>query len=316
MTKTRHLFAGLAVALAAWLAAGSAYALNDHSWVSPTGGGSTCTRTAPCAAFVTAEAATNSGGVISVLDPGANDGFFITITKSLTIRAEGVDGGATTTSVGGPWIIVQAGANDVVTLEGLNFNGGGIRFLSGGHLHLVRCAITNENLPAEAGISFQPNSASKLSVTDTVISNFGSGTGGGIVINPQSGGTAQVNLERVTVNGNAFGIAADGSNSTGGINMTIADSMIGGNSQDGIIATTPGGGAPIGVMVTNSKSVNNAIGIRSIGPNVTVRVENSKVIGNGTGVTSLNGGGLVTYGNNVVRANGSDGGFTAAAGLQ
>ena len=98
--------------------------------------------------------------------------------------------------------------------------------------------------------------------------------------------------------------------------MTIADSMIGGNSQDGIIATTPSGGAPIGVMVTNSKSVNNAFGIRSIGPNVTVRVENSKVIGNGTGVTSLNGGGLVTFGNNVVRANGPDGGFTAAAGLQ
>src|SRR5260370_32595013 len=173
-----------------------------------------------------------------------------------------------------------------------------MRLFSGGHWHLVRCASTSENWPAEAGISFQPNSASKLSVTDTVISNFGSGTGGGIVINPQSGGTAQVNLERVTVNGNAFGIAADGSNSTGGINMTIADSMIGGNSQDGIIATTPGGGAPIGVMVTNSKSVNNAIGIPSIGPNVTVRVENSKVIGNGTGVTPLHRRALLTFGNN------------------
>jgi hypothetical protein len=40
-----------------------------------------------------------------------------------------------------------------------------------------------------------------------------------------SGGSAQVNLERVTVNGNAFGIAADGSNSTGGINMTIAENI-------------------------------------------------------------------------------------------
>ena len=102
-------------------------------------------------------------------------------------------------------------------------------------------------------------------MTDTVISNMGSGTGGGIVINPASGGSAQVQLERVTVNGNAFGIAADGTGSTGGINMTIADSMVGGNAQDGIIATTPGGGAPIGVMVKNTKSVNNAIGIRSIG---------------------------------------------------
>ena len=199
----------------------------------------------------------------------------ITITKSLTIRAEGVDGGATYPAIG-LWIIVQAGATDVVTLEGLHLNGvGGVEFNSGGHLHVVRCVITNGNLSGNAGIRFQPNSASKLSVTDTVISNMGSGTGGGIVVNPQSGGTAQVNLERVTVNGNAFGIAADGTGSTGGINMTIADSMVGGNSQDGIIAVTPSGGAPIGVMVKNTKSVNNTFGIRSIGPNVTVRVKNS-----------------------------------------
>ena len=134
-------------------------------------------------------------------------------------------------------------------------------------------------------------------MTDTVISNEGSGTGGGIVINPQSGGSAQVNLERVTVNGNAFGIAADGTNSTAGINMTIADSMIGGNSQDGIIAVTPSGGAPIGVMVTNTKSVNNTFGIRSIGPNVTVRVKNSDIMGNGTGLSFSGGGALLTYGN-------------------
>jgi len=64
--------------------------------------------------------------------------------------------------------------------------------------------------------------------------------------------------------------------------MTIADSMIGGNSQDGIIATTPSGGAPIGVMVTNSKSVNNAaFGIRSLGPGVTVRGTN-KLQANGS----------------------------------
>src|SRR5260370_1473894 len=180
-----------------------------------------------------------------------------------------------------------------------------MRLFSGGHWHLVRCAIPNENLPAEAGSRFEPNSASKLSVTDTVISNFGAGTGGGIVINPQSGGTAQVNLERVTVNGNAFGIATDGTNSAGGINMTIADSMIGGNSQDGIIATTPGGGAPIGIMVKNTKSANNAFGIRSLGTNVTVRASNSTITGNGTGLSFGSRGALLTFGNNEVQANAS-----------
>jgi hypothetical protein len=314
MTKTRHLFVSLAFALATWLTAGSAYAQLPHTWVSSAGIGTACTRTAPCALFSTAQANTAAGGVISALDPGDYSG--IIITKSLTIRAEGVDGGATSIPAAGPWIIIQAGATDVVTLEGLELNGGGIRFNSGGQLHVVRCVISNENLSGEAGISFRPNSASKLSVTDTLISNEGSGTGGGIVINPASGGSAQVALERVTVNGNAFGIAADGTGSTAGINMTIADSMVANNSQDGIIAVTPSGGAPIGVMVKNTKTVNNAFGIRSLGPNVTVRVDGSSVLGNGTGLSFSGGGALLSFGNNNVEANGTDGAFSAPVALK
>jgi hypothetical protein len=316
MTKTRQLFAGLAVALAAWLTAGSAYAQIAHSWVSSGGSGTACTRAAPCGSLNAALSATAAGGVISVFDP-FDFNVITTITKSVTIRAEGVDGGETFTPSVGVWINVSAGATDVVTLEGLHFNGlSAIQFASGGHLHVVRCVITNGSVSGDAGILFQPNSASKLSVTDTVISNFGSGTGGGIVINPQSGGSARVNLERVTVNGNAFGIAADGSNSTAGINMTIANSMIGGNANDGIIATTPSGGAPIGVMVKNTKSVNNAFGIRSLGPNVTVRASNSTITGNGTGLSFGGGGSLLTFGNNEVRANGTDGAFSGPVALQ
>jgi hypothetical protein len=316
MTKTRHPFVGLAVALASCLAASSANAQNSHSWVSQsTGTGLACTRAAPCQFFADAQTATATGGVISILDPG--DNFSIDITKSLTIRAEGVDGGSTFTPSSGFWIAVRAGASDVVTLEGLHLNGiGGIEFLSGGHLHVVRCVITNGSVSGDAGIRFQPNSASKLSVTDTIISNVGSGTGGGIVINPQSGGSAEVALERVTVNGNAFGIAADGTGSTGGINMTVADSMVANNSQDGIIAVTPSGGAPIGVYVKNTKSVNNSIGIRSIGPNVTVRVDGSGVVGNGTGLSFLGGGALLSAGNNMVQANGANGAFSGPVALQ
>src|SRR5258708_887629 len=119
MTKIRHLFAGLAVALASWLAAGSAYALNDHSWVSTFGSGYACTRTAPCGLFTYAQLATAPGGVISVLDPG--DYGNLTITKSLTIRAEGADaGGAVSPNIIEAWVDVAAGPNDVVTLEGLH----------------------------------------------------------------------------------------------------------------------------------------------------------------------------------------------------
>jgi hypothetical protein len=313
MTKIKTLFAGLTVALAWWLSAASASA-NDHSWLSTAGSGTSCTRTVPCGLLSVAQDATIAGGVISVLDSG--DYGTITVTKSLTIRAEGVDGGATVIPFIQPWITVQAGPTDVVTLEGLHFNGAGISLNSGGHLHIVRCVFGSINVSGQAGIRFAPNGASKLSVTDTVIINMGSGTGGGIVINPASGGSARVNLERVTVNGNAFGIAADGTGSTGGINMTIADSMIGGNANDGIIATTPSGGAPIGIMVKNTKSVNNAFGIRSLGPNVTVRASNLTITGNGTGLSFGGGGSLLTFGNNEVRANGTDGAFSGTVGLQ
>jgi hypothetical protein len=50
-------------------------------------------------------------------------------------------------------------------------------------------------------------------------------------------------------------------------------------------AVTPSGGSPIGVYVKNTKPVNNAFGIRSLGPNVTVRVDGSGVIGNSTGLS-------------------------------
>lgn len=124
----------------------------------------------------------------------------------------------------------------------------------------------------------------------------------------------RVNLERVIVNGNAFGVAVDNSNSTAGINTTIADSMIGSNVQDGIVATTSASGAPIGIFVINAKSVNNTFGIGSIGSNVTVRVEDSKIIGNVTGLAG--GGALLSAGNNIVRANTTDGAFTGSFGFQ
>jgi hypothetical protein len=104
--------------------------------------------------------------------------------------------------------------------------------------------------------------------------------------------------------------------STAGINMTIADSVVSGNTQDGIVATTPGGGAPIGVLVTNTRSVNSNIGIRSIGTGVTIRVDGSKIAGNGTGLRFISGGALLSFGNNAVEANGTNGAFSGPVTLK
>jgi hypothetical protein len=97
--KIRTLLAGLSAALvsSATLISSAAAVIQDteivHTWVSRTGVGTACTFAEPCASFATAQKVTLPGGVISVLDAG--DYGSITVTKSITIRAEGVDGGAT-----------------------------------------------------------------------------------------------------------------------------------------------------------------------------------------------------------------------------
>ena len=308
-------------ALAAALALGStaAHALNARSWVASTGADTNdCSRATPCATFDGAFAKTNAGGEITCADSG-NFSFAI-ITKSITINCEGVLGsnGFSITTVGR--FEVRTAVDDRVILRGLDIDlvsvsDSAVTFFNAGTLVLDHVKITSAKFNA-SGIKFIPNGPGKLIVTDSMIANNGGTTGAGILVNPQAGGTAQVSLERVNVSANLFGIAADGTGSTGGINMTIADSIMSGNSQDGIVATTPSGGAPIGVYVKNSKSANNAIGIRSLGPNVTVRVDGSSVIGNGTGLAFGSGGALLTFGNNAVRANGSDGAFSGSVGLQ
>jgi hypothetical protein len=242
------------------------------------------------------------------------------------LTARGIGGAAQRLSTAGfdtGFIINGAGIN--VTLRGLIIAGAeapnsgrvGIDIQKAASVFIEDCFISNFTLGDGVGIKFRPTPGSHLVVTDPVLSNNGAGsTGGGIVISPQSGGTAQVVLNRVTATKNVFGIVADGTGSTGGINMTINDSLTAGNSQDGIIAVTPSGGAPIGVMVTNTKSVNNNIGIRSIGSHVTVRVKNSDVIGNGTGLSFSGGGALLTAGNNTVQANGSNASFSGSYGQQ
>jgi hypothetical protein len=301
--------------IVALLPATPAQALNSKSFVSSTGSGATCTRAAPCTDFGTAALVTQSGGEIDCLDSGPFDGGLF--TKSVTIDCASTEAMTVGFAINGPGIVVRIRN---LTMNGLggsgsSASGGGIDFQDGAALFVENCVI--QNLSTN-GIKFRPSSpGSQLVVTDTALSNNGSGsTGGGILVSPQSGGSARVELERVSVGKNVFGIAVDGTGSSGGINMTIADSVLSGNINDGLVATTPSGGAPIGVMVTNTKSTNNGFGIRSIGPNVTVRVENSKVIGNGTGLTALSGGALLTFGNNAVRANGTDGAFSGTVGLQ
>ena len=103
-----------------FLAAAPANAQATRTWVSGVGDDANpCSRTAPCKTFAGAISKTAAGGEINCLDSA---GFgAVTIVKAMTIQCEGVIGGILASGQNG--IIVNAGANDVVTLRGLDLLG-------------------------------------------------------------------------------------------------------------------------------------------------------------------------------------------------
>jgi hypothetical protein len=332
MIKNRHIFmrrqalcwSCLLVLLVTLISSSAQAIVVGHAWVGPSGSNDTgcgSSRETPCRTIAYAYAQTGPGGQITCIDSSsAFTTDTLTITHSITIDCQGL----TLSAAGSTLITINAGPTDAVILRGIDFESfilpggypgvGGISFTGGGALHVQNCIFRNFT---NNGIKFAPSGGSRLFISDSIFQhNGGASTGGAIVVQPSGAGSARVELNQVRLENNTFGIAVDGTGSTGGINMTIADSVLSGNSHDGIIATTPSGGAPIGVMVTNTRSVNNAFGIRSLGPNVTVRANNSDIVGNVTGLSFSGGAALLTFGNNRVRANATDGVFSGPVALQ
>jgi hypothetical protein len=315
----------LALALVSVLPVAPASALNLRAWISPTGNDAgECDDTSPCQHFAAALAKIQAGGEILCLGPGNRGGW--NITKSVTVNCEGViaTNGDTPTGLGS--IVVNVAATDRVILRGVDINmnnsaafAAALSFVGAGTLVLDHVKIGNNSAGATArsGVLFAPNGAGRLVISNSTINDTGNSFGGaGVLIKPAPGGSAQVSLDNINVSANLFGVAADGTDSTAGINMTISDSVLASNINDGLVATTSAGGAPIGVMLKNTKSINNGFGVRSIGSTVTVRVDGSTIVGNGTGLSFSSGGTLLTFGNNAVRANGTDGSFSGSLALQ
>jgi hypothetical protein len=320
MISAKTFAAALANAVASMtLFSGAAFAL-DETWVSGTGTGAACTRAAPCEYFLDAYNATAEGGAISVLDSGAPG--FMSITKSITVRAIGSVAGGVMTGTGSSWVLVNVASTKTVVLDGLSFVGGGIHIRGAGTVVIRNCRIgfnNNASLPNTSvyGIRIAPDGPLRVVISDTFVENNGNTSGGaGIWVIPQGSGSTSVMLERVTASHNRFGVAVDGSQSMPGINLTIRDSTLSANEADGLVVVTTSGKAPIQVSVSNTASTNNGVGIRSIGPNVRVRVKNSEITGNTTGLSALSGGVLLSGGVNTVEANTTDGAFTGSYALK
>ena len=141
------------------LLATPANAQATRTWVSGVGDDANpCSRTAPCKTFAGAISKTAAGGEINCIDPGGFGG--VTITKSMTIDCANTEAGVLVAGTNG--ITVNAGANDVVTLRGLDLIGtvstpalNGIRFIAGSALHVEKCSI-REFLAPGVAIEAQP----------------------------------------------------------------------------------------------------------------------------------------------------------------
>lgn len=296
------------------IASAPAHAQATRTWVSGVGDDANpCSRTAPCKTFAGAISKTAAAGEINCLDPGGFGG--VTITKSITISCQGVTGGVLVSGTNA--IVINATTNDEIVLKGLDIEGlgtglNGIRVIQAGLVHVEDCIIRNfkAGAPNGFGIQFAPSSNLLFTVTRVSLINNGNGaTGGGIQIRP-TGGATRGTMDRVVATGNVFGIAADGTGGTLGINVTVRDSTVNGNSSAGILSAT--GATGTGIMVANTAATNNGIGVQAAGAGAILRIGGSQITGNGTGVS----GAVLSYGNNQLNGNGTDGAFSGLVALQ
>jgi len=298
---------GLIVTLAAFAA--PAHAQATRTWVSGVGDDANpCSRTAPCKTFAGAISKTAAGGEINCIDPG---GFgAVTITKALTIDCANIEAGLLVAGTNG--VIVNAGATDIVVLRGIDFTGtvsvpglNGIRFIAGGALHVEKCLIREFTSPAPNGfgILFQPAAASKLFVSDTVLSGNSSGA---IMAKPTGTGSARVAITRTLAEDNGSGFSADTSApTTGTILMSVRESDAVGNATTGFAVNAIAGSGAISMLVDHSSARQNNTGASASGANANLQFGGSTVWANGTGLATANGGQILTFGNNQMPDSGT-----------
>jgi hypothetical protein len=272
------------------LAFNLAQAQATRTWVSGVGDDANpCSRTAPCLSFAGAMSKTAPGGEIDALDPAVINA--LTITKAITI-----DGGggqvASISASGSSGIVVQAGANDVVTLKNLRIQGGGsgngIDFLSGKALHVENCTIAGF-----AGHGINVAGGNSLFVAGSSMRNNG---GAGLKV----AGTASVSVNNSHFNYNQWGVVAND-----GSAVAVRDSEASGNTAVGFLAVAQA--SPVDISLTDSSAVNNQLGIMAGGGAAFsfIRMSGVSVHNNAAGLmTGLNGS-IQSFGNNYITDSGA-----------
>lgn len=205
----------LSIVMVQFLLATNAHAQATRTWISGVGDDANpCSRTAPCKTFAGAISKTATAGEINVLDPGGFGG--VVITKSITLRADGVEAGVSVSGTNG--ITVNAAAGKVV-IEGLDIDG-----LSNGS--------------SLAGVNII--SATDVLIKDTAIRGFDSPTNGaGVRINTSA--PARVTIDHSVINYNTVGLSVTSTGGTG--HAKVFDSLFLKNATAGIQVSGAGNDA-------------------------------------------------------------------------
>jgi hypothetical protein len=191
----------------------------------------------------------------------------------------------------------------------------GISVLAAKAVHVQNCVVKNFGAAGGSGIQLvNAAGTTQLFVTDTVISNNGSGTSGsGVLVRPTGGASSRVVLQRVTVEGNVFGVRVDGGGSSGGTGhaLVLRDSVVSGNSQAGVSVVVPAGGEGASLFVERSAVVaNGGGGISADGAAAVAFAAQSTITLNINGINRVNGGQVFSFKTNNVVNNAPDGTFT------
>ena len=242
----------IASAILVTLLAVPANAQATRTWVSGVGDDANpCSRTAPCKTFAGTISKTAAGGEINCLDPGGFGG--LTITKSITVKCDGVTGGVLVSGTNG---IVVSGSAGVVFLSGLDFEGtgtglNGVSVVSASTVYILNCIIRDFG---QNGVSVNSSVAARVIIKDSLIANNGTAgssplTGG---VNVQSSGvTNGVSIFNTVIDGNKnFAAQASGTGATVGlVGVDLTGSPTGLNLVNG----------GVGVLIGPSNVVTGAI---------------------------------------------------------
>jgi hypothetical protein len=273
------------------------------------GGIGNCSASSPCGLFAAISTA-SSGDIVSCNNGSSYEQQF-TLGFSLTVDCPGA---VLTPNSFGPALGFNGPSSQVVILRNLTFDGANqegspfIKVTGGATLIIENCKFQNIANNNAIAVQYLPNSpASQLIIRDSVFAGNGiaPGTGGGLQVAPQAGGSASVKLERVSFEFNVTGMVLSGS-----VNATMIGSSVSSSQSNGILV---GSGATLLIKdSTLEYNVGSAVSVASGG---TLHLSNNDIRGNQIGIRN-SGGQALSYKNNRIVANGSTATLGTIAGGQ